>query len=138
MYSVNIEQLTKENTFYRKVLHTTTHQQLVLMCLNPGEDIPEETHADVDQFIRVESGNGIAIVNNVHTDLSDGSVIMIPAGLKHYVKNIGNTDLKLYSIYSPPEHSENRVDIRQNGGNKNYKRLYYKYKGKYIKSKISK
>ena len=140
MYTVNIERLTKENNDYRRVLHTTNHQQLVLMNLKPGEDIPEETHKDVDQFIRVEEGNGIAIVDSNTTELVDGSIIMIPSGLKHYIKNTGKIDLKLYSIYSPKEHDVDRIDKRQpieqtGGKSKNYKRLYYKYKGKYLQTK---
>lgn len=140
MYSINIEKLTLENNDYRRVLHTNKHQQLVAMSLKPGEDIPLETHTDVDQFIRIESGKGIATVNNISTDLTDGSIIMIPSGLPHYIKNTGDSDLKLYSVYSPAEHPINRIDHRQpdkqsGGRSKNYRRLYYKYKGKYLKSK---
>lgn len=103
---LNIEKATKKNKQYRKIINTVPNLfQLVLMSLKPGEDIPLESHDDGVQFIRVESGKGIAIVGKTRYKLSDGSIIIIKPGQKHYVKNTSKTeDLKLYTIYTPPVH----------------------------------
>ncbi len=108
-YSINIEQATVENSNYRKVLHTTSQIQLVLMSISPGEEIGAETHPDTSQFIRVESGAGLAVIDETNYPLSDGVSIIIPPGANHNVINTGEEDLKLYSIYSPPEHPETRI-----------------------------
>jgi len=115
MYYKNIEKETLKNNYYRKVLHTDKGKsQLVLMCLNPGEDIPLETHNNVSQFFRIESGKGLAIVDGKKILLKDGSALIVSPGSKHYIKNTSKTmKLKLYSIYSPDEHSPNRIDKRQ-------------------------
>lgn len=118
VFSINIETETVNNENYRKVLNTTKNQQLVVMNLKPLEDIPMEIHKDHDQFIRIEEGNAEAeYINNSETlkiKLTSGSAIMIPAGTPHHIINISSTDnLKLYSIYSPPEHDENRIDINK-------------------------
>ncbi len=103
-YSVNIEKETLDNEFYRKVLFTGTKLQLVVMNLKQGEDIPEEVHGDIDQFIRVEEGSAYE-----EFTLKDDDVIVIPAGTKHYVKNTGEGELKLYTLYATPEHPEGTV-----------------------------
>lgn len=120
---VNLEKETLENKNYRKVIYTNPGgMQLVLMSLKPGEDIGLEVHYDIDQFIRVEAGNGLAIINNQKYDLSDGYSIMIPKGSNHNIINNGTKELKLYTIYSPPEHSHGKTEeikgkeIIQNGG----------------------
>jgi mannose-6-phosphate isomerase-like protein (cupin superfamily) len=109
-YHNNIEKATIDNTNFRKVLHTTQHFQLVLMCLKPGEDIGEEVHHDNDQFFRFESGNGKCIIDGNEYSLKDGDVIIVPSGAKH---NIMNTDaskeLKMYTIYAPPHHKDGIV-----------------------------
>ncbi len=109
-YLENIEEETIKNTNFRKVLYTNTNQQLVLMSLKPEQDIGKEIHKDVDQFIRIEQGNGKAIINNNQYLLKNGSVILIPRGSEHNIINIGNTDMKLYSIYSPPEHKNHLIN----------------------------
>ncbi len=109
----NIEKDTLDNKNYRKVIHTTSNMQLVLMCLQPGENIPMEVHKKTSQFIRVESGRGIAIVGKNKVLLEDGVSIIIPPGTNHYVENIDSSALKLYTIYTPPEHSKNKIDKRQ-------------------------
>lgn len=109
----NLERDTKRNTKYRVVLHTTKQQQLVLMSLEPGEDIPMEVHTDTTQFIRVESGRGVIQIGRKLFKIRDGFSLVIPAGSSHYVRQIGPDPLKLYTIYSPPEHPKNRIDIRQ-------------------------
>lgn len=108
-YVTNIERLTEENTNFRKVLYTAKHLQLVIMAIKPGQDIGEEVH-ELDQFIRCESGSGIAVLDGVEHKISDGFVVVIPSGTKHNVINTSkNDDLKLYSIYSPPEHRDGVV-----------------------------
>jgi len=101
----NIEKLSLENDNFRKVLYTTKNSQLVLMSLNVGEDIGEEVH-DVDQFLRIESGTGKAVLNDVSYEISDGSAIVVPAGMKHNFINTGTTKMKLYSIYMPAHHKD--------------------------------
>lgn len=99
----NIEKITLANPNFRKVLYTAKHSQLVVMSIAPNEDIGEEVH-QLDQFIRCESGQGKAILNGVEHIISDGFAIIIPAGTKHNLINISNVPLKLYTIYSPPNH----------------------------------
>lgn len=104
-YVTNIEKATLENTDYRRVLYTTHKSQLVLMCLAPGDEIGEEVH-ELDQFIRIEKGEGKVILDGVEHAISDDIAVVIPEGTKHNVINTGTTELKLYSIYSPPEHKD--------------------------------
>lgn len=142
VYSINIEEETLKNEDYRRVLFTTDHQQIVVMNLKPGEDIPLEVHPHNAQFIRVEKGYGQAMIGENKEkiiNLYDGIIVDIPAGTYHYFKNTSNSqDLKLYLIYSPPEHPPNRIDRRQpkdqDGGKNNderFKEKYFKYKYKY-------
>lgn len=110
---INIERETLRNNNYRKVLFTTPQQQLVVMSLMPGEDIPAETHNGT-QFIRVEAGKGVAEIGATKSNIRDGSVVMIPPRHRHYVKNTSRTEpLKLYTIYSPPEHRPGLIQRRQ-------------------------
>ena len=104
-YVTNIEQLSLENDNFRKVLYTAKHSQLVLMSLLPGEEIGEEVH-DLDQFIRVEAGEGKAVLDGVEHTVRDGFAIVVPAGTRHNVINTGTENLKLYTLYSPPEHKD--------------------------------
>jgi len=103
-FKINIEKKTLKNRFYRKVIHTTEQSQLVLMSIPPGDDIDKEKHRNTTQFIRVESGNGIAYVNHKKYILKDGDCLVIPPNTVHYIKNNSNKSLKLYTLYSPPEH----------------------------------
>lgn len=108
-FLVDIEEATIKNDSFRKVLFTAQNSQLVLMSLKPGEEIGAETH-DLDQFIRVESGRGTARLNGKEYPIQDGSALVIPAGTRHNVINNGKEDaLKLYTIYSPPEHKDGTV-----------------------------
>ena len=111
----NIEKDTLKNKIYRDVLYTVPKKfQLVLMSLDVGEDIPEEVHSGHVQFIRVESGTGIAIVGRKKYKLFDGISITIPPGKKHYIKNTSKTEmLKMYTIYAPDEHPPRRKNKRQ-------------------------
>ena len=106
-YKDNIERATINNNFYRKVLFTTPQMQLVLMSIPTGEEIGEEVHPTTTQFIRVESGTGVAYVNGSRYNLKDGDAIIVPPNTRHNVKSTGN--LKVYTLYSPPEHPVNRV-----------------------------
>lgn len=104
----NIERATVLNTDFRKVLYTAKNCQLVLMSLKPGEEIGLETHA-LDQFFRIESGSGQTIINSVTSEVEDGFGIIVPAGSNHNMINTGKVDLKLYTIYSPPNHLDGVV-----------------------------
>jgi mannose-6-phosphate isomerase-like protein (cupin superfamily) len=105
-YTTNIEKETLENSNFRQVLYTAKNSQLVVMSLKPSEEIGEEVHA-LDQFIRIEKGRGKAVLDDVEHSIEDGSAIVIPAGTKHNIINIDvDDDMKLYTIYSPPEHKD--------------------------------
>ena len=107
----NIEQLTLNNTFFRQVLFTGTHAQLVLMSLKPGEEIGMEVHASVDQFFRFEKGEGKVIQNGEEQIVKDGFAVIVPAGTEHNVINTSQTDdLKLYTVYSPPNHPDGTIN----------------------------
>jgi mannose-6-phosphate isomerase-like protein (cupin superfamily) len=108
-YVINIEKATAKNTDFRRVLYTAKNTQLVLMSLRPGEEIGVETHT-LDQFIRIEAGNGLAILDGVEHQLSDGIAVVIPAGTRHNVVNNSDmNELKLYTLYSPPEHRDGTI-----------------------------
>ncbi len=111
----NIEGETLDNTNFRTVLFTGSHQQLTVMSLQPGEDIGREAHPNLDQFIRVEQGSARVefgatadVVDQTH-DVSDNWAVIISAGTWHNVINTGDDELKLYSLYAPPEHPEGTV-----------------------------
>jgi len=106
-YVVVVEKETKKNTDFRRVLYTGKHSQLVLMSLKPGEEIGEETHQDVDQFFRFEKGQGKVIIDGIEHLVKDGYAVIVPAGARHNVVNTSKrAKLKLYTIYSPPEHQD--------------------------------
>jgi mannose-6-phosphate isomerase-like protein (cupin superfamily) len=106
-FTDNLEEETKKNTDFRKVLYTGKYSQLVVMCLKPGEEIGEETHDDVDQFFRFEEGLGIVVIDGAKHAVKEGSGVIVPSGAKHNIMNTSKTrSLKLYTIYSPPEHMD--------------------------------
>jgi mannose-6-phosphate isomerase-like protein (cupin superfamily) len=106
----NIEQDTLNNTDFRKVLYTGQHCQLVLMSLQPGEEIGLEIHAENDQFLRFEGGEGKCYIDGNEYDVSDGFAIIVPAGAEHNVVNVSESEqLKIYTIYSPPHHKDGIV-----------------------------
>ena len=107
-YVINIENATLENDNYRKVLYTGKSSQLVLMTIQPGDEIGSETH-DLDQFIRIEAGQAVVTLDGVNHALEDDWAVVIPAGTEHNVVNNGDEPLRLYSIYSPPEHKDGTV-----------------------------
>lgn len=105
-YTTNIEKDTLENEYFRNVLYTASYVQLVVMSLKPSEEIGEEVHGQ-DQFIRVEAGEGKAVLDGVEHSLSDGVVVVVPAGSTHNIINTSATHpLKLYSLYAPPHHKD--------------------------------
>jgi mannose-6-phosphate isomerase-like protein (cupin superfamily) len=109
-FKSSIEKDTLSNTSFRRVLYTGKHSQLVLMSLKPGEEIGEEVHKTVDQFFRFEKGEGIVSIDGVKHKVADGDAVVVPAGAKHNVINTSKTvELKLYTIYSPPEHQDGTV-----------------------------
>lgn len=103
-YVTNISGAVLENDNYRRVLYTDERMQLVLMCLAPKEDIGEELH-ELDQFIRIEEGEGLVVLDGEEYPLTDGSAMVIPAGTKHNISNVSESDsLRLYTLYAPPNH----------------------------------
>lgn len=119
-FKTNIEKDTLANDNFRKVLYTAKHLQLVLMSLQPGEEIGEETHRENDQFFRFEGGSGKCIIDGNEYDLADGDVVVIPAGAKHNIINTGETEaLKMYTIYAPPHHKDGIIRATKEDAEKN-------------------
>jgi len=109
-YVTDIEERTIKNNNFREVLNTTLRSQLVVMALRPGEDIGMEVHGDIDQFFRIEAGTGKAVLDGKEYPLKDGSAIVVAAGVEHNIINTSKDEaLKLYTIYTPPEHPDGTV-----------------------------
>jgi mannose-6-phosphate isomerase-like protein (cupin superfamily) len=106
---IDLKDLANDNEYFRKVLFTGTHSQLVVMALRPGEEIGEEVH-EVDQFIYVVKGEGLAVVAGTAAPFEKGDALCIPAGSLHNVKNSGDSPLKLFTVYSPPQHPAGTVE----------------------------
>jgi mannose-6-phosphate isomerase-like protein (cupin superfamily) len=109
-YCDNIERLTVANEDFRRVLYTGEHLQLVLMTLQPGEEIGAEVHLDRDQFFRFEEGSGKVDIDDNSYDVADGSGVIVPSGARHNVRNTGTAPLKLYTLYGPPEHVDGLIE----------------------------
>jgi mannose-6-phosphate isomerase-like protein (cupin superfamily) len=108
-FVVNIEDLTETNKNFRKVLYTAKHSQLVVMSIPPLGEIGMEVHPDNDQFLRIESGKGKAIIDGNEQEFSDGWCVIVPAGSQHNIVNTSDSeDLKIYTLYSPAHH---RLDV---------------------------
>ena len=108
-YVDNIEQATIDNGDFRRVLYTGHNLQLVLMAIQPGDEIGEEVHDDRDQFFRIESGEGIISIDGVDHPVKDDDAVIVPQGARHNVTATGSKPLKLYTIYGPPEHIDGTV-----------------------------
>src|SRR3989344_8633296 len=109
-YKGNIEEETLSNTFFRKVVFTGKHAQLVVMSLKPGEEIGIEVHTSVDQFFRFEQGEGKVSVNGEEKRVTDGDAVIVPAGAEHNIINTSDSqELKLYTVYSPPNHKAGTI-----------------------------
>ena len=105
-YCDNIERTTLENEDFRRVLYTGHNLQLVVMTLQPGEEIGEEVHSDRDQFFRIEAGRGAIDIDGHANEVEDDFAVIVPAGARHNVRNTGSESLRLYTIYAPPEHKD--------------------------------
>jgi mannose-6-phosphate isomerase-like protein (cupin superfamily) len=105
-FVADIEKLTEENTDFRRVLYTCNHLQLVLMAIQPGDEIGEETHEDRDQFFRIEKGEGEILIDGNRSKVKSNDAIIVPAGARHNVVNTGDKPLQLYTLYGPPEHRD--------------------------------
>lgn len=109
-YSINIEEKTLAGNNFREVLYSTARSQLVIMTLQPGEEIGLERHEGHDQFIRVEAGEGVAVLDGEEHRLEDGVAVVIPAGTEHNVINTSPSEaMRLYTLYTPPEHPDGIV-----------------------------
>lgn len=109
-FNANIEEETLENENFRKVLYTGKHSQLVLMSLEPKEEIGMEIHKDNDQFFRFEEGEGKVLIDGNEYKVTDGSAVIIPAGAEHNVINVSDSErLKMYTIYSPAHHADGTI-----------------------------
>lgn len=108
-YCDDIEKQTTSNTDFRRVLYTGKKLQLVLMTLQPGDEIGSEVHEDRDQFFRFEEGEGVVVIDGKENAVEDGTGVIVPAGARHNVINRGNAPLKLYTLYGPPEHKDGVV-----------------------------
>ena len=104
----NIDDMAKANVDFRRVLYTAKHSQLVLMARKPSEEIGEEVHK-LYQFFRVEDGTGVAVLDGTRTAIKAGFAVLVPAGTRHNIINTGGTALKLYTVYSPPNHRDGVV-----------------------------
>lgn len=106
-FHAHIEAASLANEFFRRTLYTGKHSQLVLMRLKPNEEIGMEAHPDNDQFFRVEKGSGVCSIDGNEYPMTDGSAVLVPAGARHNVRNVSDTeDLKLYTLYAPPHHRD--------------------------------
>jgi mannose-6-phosphate isomerase-like protein (cupin superfamily) len=108
-YHDDIERQTVENSDFRRVLYTGQHLQLVVMTLQPGDEIGSEVHEDRDQFFRFEEGSGQVDIDDNTYNVVDGSGVIVPSGARHNVRNTGDGPLKLYTLYGPPEHKDGVV-----------------------------
>lgn len=109
-YHADIEKITLRNEYFREVLFTGPHSQLVVMAIKPGDEIGKESHNDNDQFFRIEAGKGKAVLAGKEYPLEDGMVVVVPAGVQHNIINTSTNEmLKLYTIYSPPQHPDGTV-----------------------------
>ena len=105
----NIEELSENNADFRRVLYTGKRLQLVVMTLQPGEEIGEEVHDDGDQFFRVEEGEGDVLIDGKRTRIKSGDAVLIPGGARHNIVNTGKQSLHVYTLYAPPEHLDRTV-----------------------------
>ena len=105
----SIVDAARDNADFRRVLSTAPHAQLVVMSLPAGEEIGEEVHDDGDQVLSIVDGSGEAVLDDVPTQIGAGDLVLVPAGTKHNIRNVGTGHLKLYTVYAPPEHPDGTV-----------------------------
>lgn len=105
----SITDAARDNADFRRVLSTGPHAQLVVMSIPAGGEIGEEVHDKVDQVVSIVEGSGEAVLDDVPSQIGDGDLVLVPAGTKHNVRNVGTGDLKLYTVYAPPQHPDGTV-----------------------------
>ena len=108
-YTEDVLRLAQENEDFRRVLFTTGRSQLVLMSLKPGEEIGEEVHEGIDQVLAFAAGDGEAVIEGRHSPVRAGSVVVVPGGTRHNFVNTGGAPLKLFTVYTPPEHPDGTI-----------------------------
>ena len=108
-FVADIKELTEDNSDFRRVLYTGKNLQLVLMAIQPGDEIGDETHTDRDQFFRVEKGKGEVWIDGQCSKIKSDDAIVVPAGARHNIVNTGDKPLRLYTLYAPPEHRDGTV-----------------------------
>ena len=108
-FNVDIVSLAKENTLFRRVISTGPHAQVVVMSIGPGDEIGEEVHDDVDQILAFVEGEGVAVMEGEESPVGANRLIHVPAGVRHNVVNRGSVDLRLYTVYAPPQHAPGTI-----------------------------
>ena len=121
----DIEKLTEGNDDFRRVLYTGNHMQLVLMSLEPGEEIGSEVHDDIDQFFRVEAGTGEIDIDGNTRQVGPDMAMIVPAGARHNVRNTGKEPLRLYTLYGPPEHREGTTHKTKADADRDHERDHF-------------
>jgi mannose-6-phosphate isomerase-like protein (cupin superfamily) len=113
LFEGNIKKAAKTNTDFRRVIATGPHSQLVTMSIPPKEDIGSEVHPGTDQMLFIVEGAGKAVVNNESVEVTENDVVFVPAGSRHNLINIGHEDLRLFTVYAPPQHKDGTVHHRK-------------------------
>jgi mannose-6-phosphate isomerase-like protein (cupin superfamily) len=113
LFQGNIKKAARANADFRRVIATGPHSQLVAMSIPPKEDIGSEVHAGTDQMLFIVGGAGKAVVNNEAVEVAENDVVFVPAGSRHNLINTGQEDLRLFTIYAPPEHKDGTVHHRK-------------------------
>jgi mannose-6-phosphate isomerase-like protein (cupin superfamily) len=113
LFEGNIKKVAKTNTDFRRVIATGPHSQLVTMSIPPKEDIGSEVHSGTDQMLFIVEGAGKAVVNNESVEVKENDAVFVPAGSRHNLINTGHEDLRLFTVYAPPEHKDGTVHHRK-------------------------
>ncbi|HEX2685664.1 MAG TPA: cupin domain-containing protein [Kofleriaceae bacterium] len=108
-FNVDIVAAARENADFRRVLSTGPHAQVVVMRIGPGDEIGEEVHGDVDQILAFIEGEGVAIMEGEESAVAANRLVHVPAGTRHNVVNRGSRDLRLYTVYAPPQHAPGTI-----------------------------
>lgn len=108
-FNIDVVEAARKNEFFRQVLSTGKYAQVVVMSIPPGGEIGEEVHEHVDQVLTFVAGNGVAILEGVESEISPDRLVLVPAGLRHNVVNRGSEDLRLYTVYAPPQHAHGTI-----------------------------
>ena len=109
MFVEDVKRLTKQNTYFRRVLHTGNHSQIVAMSISVGNDIGDEIHPTTDQILYIIDGEGEVVINGERRRIEEHDIIFVPAGVSHNIINVDDEDLKLFTVYAPPEHPDGTI-----------------------------